>query len=290
MKTADGYVRVSRVAGRNGESFISPDEQRAAIEAWARSTKTTILEWHTDLDQSGGTLERPAFSLALERCRSRVTGGIVAAKLDRLTRSVVGLASLLEDAEERGYNLVALDLALDLHSSNGELVANLIGSVAQWERKRRRDDWAVAQRNAVERGVPNGRAPRGYRKRPDGRLEIDEEAVREGAGRLPPSRRWGDLRLDRAQLWLVALDRAADPREPDVPRCGQERTPCHREGASGDHQRGGVPRRERRPHPVTGSDRRPDPGATPTRTRALPRLRADVEGRSPQARRRDEGL
>ena len=177
MKTADGYVRVSRVAGRNGESFISPDEQRAAIEAWARSTKTTILEWHTDLDQSGGTLERPAFSLALERCRSGVTGGIVAAKLDRLTRSVVGLASLLEDAEERGYNLVALDLALDLHSSNGELVANLIGSVAQWERKRRRDDWAVAQRNAVERGVPNGRAPRGYRKRPDGRLEIDEEAV-----------------------------------------------------------------------------------------------------------------
>jgi site-specific DNA recombinase len=174
MKTADGYIRVSRVAGRNGESFISPDEQRAAIEAWARSTKTTILEWHTDLDQSGGTLERPGFQIALERCRAGVTGGIVAAKLDRLTRSVVGLASLLDDAEERGYNLVALDLGLDLHSPNGELVANLVGSVAQWERKRRRDDWAVAQRNAIARGVPNGRAPVGYRKRPDRRLEIDE--------------------------------------------------------------------------------------------------------------------
>lgn len=174
MKTADGYIRVSRVAGRSGESFISPDEQRAAIEAWARSTKTKILEWHEDLDQSGGTLDRPAFTVALERCRAGLTGGIVAAKLDRVTRSVVGLASLIEEAAEHGYNIVALDLGLDLHSPNGELVANVLGSVAQWERKRRREDWAAAQRNAVARGVPNGRAPFGYRKRPDGRLEIEE--------------------------------------------------------------------------------------------------------------------
>src|SRR5438876_269650 len=88
MKTADGYVRVSRVAGRSGESFISPDEQRLAIKAWAKSTKTKILEWHEDLDQSGGTLERPGFSAALERCRAGLTGGIVAAKLARRTRSV----------------------------------------------------------------------------------------------------------------------------------------------------------------------------------------------------------
>jgi len=182
MRTADGYVRVSKVAGRSGESFISPDEQRSAIEAWARSSKTEILEWHEDLDQSGGTLERPAFTAALERCRAGLTGGIVAAKLDRLTRSVVGLASLLDDAKERDYNLVALDLGLDLHSPNGELVANVLGSVAQWERKRRGDDWEAARRNAVERGIPNGRAPFGYRKRPDGRLEVekaDARAVRE---------------------------------------------------------------------------------------------------------------
>ena len=175
VKTADGYVRVSRVGSRKGESFISPDEQRAAIEAWARATGTTILEWHTDLDQSGGTLDRPGFGRALARCRSGETGGIVAAKLDRLTRSVVGLASLIDEAAAGGFNLVALDLGLDLHSPNGELVANVLGSVAQWERKRRADDWQVARRNAVERGIPNGRAPFGYRKRPDGRLEVDEK-------------------------------------------------------------------------------------------------------------------
>ena len=177
MKTADGYIRVSRVGGRTGESFISPAEQRAAIEEWAKRTKTEILDWHEDLDYSGGTLNRPGFQTALERCRTHLTGGIVAAKLDRLTRSVVGLGTLLGDAREHGYNIVALDLGLDLHSSNGELVANVLGSVAQWERKRRAEDWDTARRNAVGRGVPNGRAPFGYRKNDGGRLEVVPEAA-----------------------------------------------------------------------------------------------------------------
>ncbi len=178
MKTADGYVRVSRVAGRSGESFISPSEQRAAIEAWAKGTGTEIVEWHEDLDYSGGTLDRPGFQAALDRCRAGLTGGVVAAKLDRLTRSVVGLGTLLGEAREHGYNVVALDLGLDLQSSNGELVANVLGSVAQWERKRRAEDWEAARRNAVGRGIVNGRAPFGYRKGDDGRLVgVEHEAA-----------------------------------------------------------------------------------------------------------------
>jgi site-specific DNA recombinase len=172
MRTADGYIRVSRVGGRSGESFISPGEQRSAIEEWAKRTGTEIIEWHEDLDYSGGTLDRPGFQAALDRCRSHLTGGIVAAKLDRLTRSVVGLGTLLRNAREQGYNVVALDLGLDLQSSNGELVANVLGSVAQWERKRRAEDWDTARRNAVGRGIVNGRAPFGYQKGPDGRLVV----------------------------------------------------------------------------------------------------------------------
>jgi DNA invertase Pin-like site-specific DNA recombinase len=178
VNTADGYIRVSRVAGRSGESFISPGEQRAAIEDWARRSHVEILEWHEDLDQSGGTLDRPGFKAGLERCRAGFTGGIVAAKLDRLTRSVVGLGTLLADASEHGFNVVAIDLGLDLHSPNGELVANLFGSVAQWERRRRTADWDAARRNAIARGVGNGRAPFGYRKGSDQRFVVhDREAA-----------------------------------------------------------------------------------------------------------------
>jgi hypothetical protein len=63
MKTADGYIRVSRVGGRSGESFISPAEQRSAIEDWARRTRTEIVDWHEDLDYSGGRSTAPAFRL-----------------------------------------------------------------------------------------------------------------------------------------------------------------------------------------------------------------------------------
>ena len=57
----DGYVRVSKVGGREGDSFISPQQQRERIEAAAAAAKATIVEWHTDLDQSGGNADRPGF-------------------------------------------------------------------------------------------------------------------------------------------------------------------------------------------------------------------------------------
>jgi hypothetical protein len=73
--TVDGYVRVSRVGGRSGESLISPDEQRRAIEAYAAANSLTVAEWFTDVDQSGGTLERPEFQQALDAPRPRFWGG-----------------------------------------------------------------------------------------------------------------------------------------------------------------------------------------------------------------------
>jgi site-specific DNA recombinase len=171
----DAYIRVSRVAGRKGESFISLDEQRRAIEAYAAAHKIEIADWHQDLDQSGGTLDRPEFQIALDRCRTGQTGGLIAAKLDRITRSTVGLGTLIDEARAGGWNLIAVDFGLDLFSPNGKLVADVLAAVAEWERSRRGDDWEAARRNAVERGIANGRAPYGYRKsKHDKRLEIQK--------------------------------------------------------------------------------------------------------------------
>src|SRR5258708_39866073 len=54
MREVDGYVRVSRVGGREGDSFISPALQREQIEAYAKAHGLTIARWHEDLDKSGG--------------------------------------------------------------------------------------------------------------------------------------------------------------------------------------------------------------------------------------------
>jgi DNA invertase Pin-like site-specific DNA recombinase len=84
--------------------------------------------------------------------------GIVVAKLDRLSRSIVDFGHLLEEARKRGFNVVALDLGLDLSTPQGELVANVIASVAQWERRiigqRTKEALAVKKAQGVRVGRP----------------------------------------------------------------------------------------------------------------------------------------
>lgn len=174
----DAYIRVSRVAGRSGDSFISPELQRRAIETWAEAHDHEIVAWHEELDQSAGKLDRPKLREALARANNHETQGIVAARLDRLTRSVADLGRLLEFAKKAGWNLVALDLGLDLHSPSGKLVANVLGTVAEWELDQRRESWRLSTANAIGRGVYiAGAAPTGYRKRSDKGLEPDPVAA-----------------------------------------------------------------------------------------------------------------
>ena len=60
--TADAYIRVSRRAGREGESFISPGVQRERIARWAQGAGVEIVRWWEEIDQSGAKLERPMFT------------------------------------------------------------------------------------------------------------------------------------------------------------------------------------------------------------------------------------
>ena len=80
------------------------------------------------------------------------------AKLDRLSRSIVDFGHLLEEARKRDFNVVALDLGLDLSTPQGELVANVIASVAQWERRiigqRTKEALAVKKAQGVRIGRP----------------------------------------------------------------------------------------------------------------------------------------
>src|SRR5215211_3723794 len=89
-KVVDGYIRVSRVAGREGESFIAPEVQRRKIEEWARLHEVEVVRWWEELDQSGAKRARPMFQQALERCERGETGGIVVARLDRSARAPAG--------------------------------------------------------------------------------------------------------------------------------------------------------------------------------------------------------
>lgn len=192
-----GCVRVSRVAGRAGDNFISVDVQREQIEGYARARGHEIIAWREDLDKPGSTLNRPGLKDALRMVETGEADGIIAAKLDRITRSVAGIGHLLERAKTNGWNLIAVDLGLDLRTPNGKLVANVLGSVAEWELDRRRQDWDSARKHAVARGVHvASRTPTGYRRLQDGRLEPDPvaaPAVRAVFQARATGKSWGEL-------------------------------------------------------------------------------------------------
>src|SRR6185437_3005542 len=100
--TADGYIRVSRRAGREGESFIAPEVQRKKIADWAALHGVEIVRWWEELDQSGAKLARPIFQEALGRCERGETGGIVVARLDRFARSAVDALESIKRLNQAG--------------------------------------------------------------------------------------------------------------------------------------------------------------------------------------------
>ena len=209
-----GYIRVSRVAGREGESFISPDDQREQVKSYVHSRGHQVIEWHTDLDQSGAKEGRPALDAALAQIRSGEAEGLIVAKLDRLTRSLVHLGKLMEEAKRDGWNLIAVDMGLDFKTPNGKLVANVLGTVAEWQLDRIRENWGVARGSAIGRGTYISNVPPlGYARGAGGRLEPDPRTAhivrelfdRRGNGQsLRSLCDFLDERLRREKAWPVS--------------------------------------------------------------------------------------
>lgn len=173
----DGYIRVSRVGGREGDSFISPDLQREKIEAWARLRGVDISRWETDLDQPGGKLDRPGLNAIMHRIRSGQTDGIAVARLDRLSRiGVAGALALIEEIHEHGATLAAVDLGIDPATEFGEFGMTIMLALARMERRRIKRSWEESREKANRRGVYKATPPFGYSRDEGGRLLPDEFA------------------------------------------------------------------------------------------------------------------
>jgi DNA invertase Pin-like site-specific DNA recombinase len=150
-----GYARVSTV--EQGESGASLKAQREAIEMECNRRRWDLARIEDDV-LSAKSMKRPGLQSVLSDCRGGSVNGIVVAKLDRLSRSVVDFGRLLREATANGWNIVALDFGLDLSKPQGKLVANVLISVAEWEREmiglRTREALAVKRAEGVRLGRP----------------------------------------------------------------------------------------------------------------------------------------
>src|SRR5688500_3167328 len=121
-----GYARVSTAEQTSGYGL---DAQESAIRGECERRGWTLLAVVRDEGASAKSLDRPGLRHALECIAAGEASGLIASKLDRLSRSVIDFGVLLEWCTDAGATLVALDLGLDTSTPGGRLVANVLASV-----------------------------------------------------------------------------------------------------------------------------------------------------------------
>jgi DNA invertase Pin-like site-specific DNA recombinase len=150
-----GYVRVSTV--EQGDSGLGLDAQRAAIEAECQRRGWTLQKLAQDVASAKTTNRRPALAEALDALDRGHADALIVAKVDRLARSLIDLAGILDRSRRHGWKLVVLDLGLDPSTATGELTAHILGAVAQHERRLISDRTSAALRAKRAQGYRLGR-------------------------------------------------------------------------------------------------------------------------------------
>jgi DNA invertase Pin-like site-specific DNA recombinase len=148
-----GYTRVSTEEQANSGNGL--EAQRAAINAEAARRGWTV-EHYSDEGVSG-KIVGPQLLEALQLLASGQADGLVVAKLDRLSRSIINAANMIEAAQKQGWSLVVLDMNLDLTTAAGRMMAGQLMLFAQYERELIGERTSVALAAKKARGERVGR-------------------------------------------------------------------------------------------------------------------------------------
>jgi DNA invertase Pin-like site-specific DNA recombinase len=156
------YVRVS--TEDQADSGLGLDGQRAAVNAECERRDWTIVAALADEGISAKAIDnRPGLLAALDMLDGGHAASLVVAKLDRLSRSVHDFTGMVDRAQRNGWTLVVLDLGVDTSTPSGEMMANVMASFAQFERKligqRTSAALQALKRQGVVLGQPNRSAP-----------------------------------------------------------------------------------------------------------------------------------
>jgi site-specific DNA recombinase len=160
------YTRKSTEEGLE-QTFNTLDAQREACEAYIKSQVgegwQALAEPYDDGGFSGGNMDRPAVQRLLADVDAGRVDIIVVYKVDRLTRSLMDFARIVERLDARGVSFVSVTQAFNTTSSMGRLTLNVLLSFAQFEREvtgeRIRDKIAASKARGIWMG---GNLPLGY--------------------------------------------------------------------------------------------------------------------------------
>jgi DNA invertase Pin-like site-specific DNA recombinase len=202
--TAAGYVRVSQIGARQGDTFLSPDLQRDRIKAWAAYRDAVIVDWYTDLDVSGRAgVYRPELERLMADAQAHRFQVVAVYRLTRFGRSVKDTASRYAELLNLGIGLVSVTEDIDTTTASGKFMQNMLFAMAEFESERIGEEWKGVHRNRRARGLHH--ATRGvYGYACEGAVPVAVEAAEAVAIRGAFQRRAAGQSLPAVRDWLHA--------------------------------------------------------------------------------------
>ena len=161
-KRAALYIRVS-----TNEQDTRAQER--ALREYVQRRGWKIQKIYRDQGRTGSSARRPALNELQKDCRRGSVDVVVVWKFDRFARSLNALISGLELCRSLGIDFVSVTETVDTSLPAGELVFQMIGAVAQFERS------LIAER--VKSGLANARANGKVLGRPPLRKLTQKEAT-----------------------------------------------------------------------------------------------------------------
>jgi DNA invertase Pin-like site-specific DNA recombinase len=141
------YLRVS--TGKQGESGLGLEAQRAAVEAYLNGGNWTLAAEFVEVESGKRDSNRPQLAAALAACK-KLKAKLVVAKLDRLSRNVRFIATVMDS----GVEFIACD---NPHATR--LTLHILAAVAEHEREmisqRTKAALAAAKARGKKLGGPN---------------------------------------------------------------------------------------------------------------------------------------
>ncbi len=173
-----GYCRVSTTM--QAELGASLATQEAKLRAYCTALDLQLIQIEADAGYSASSLNRPGLTRALDALRRKEADALLICKLDRLTRNLSDLGTLVTKYFSKHASLISVEESINTTSASGKLVLNLLTSVSSWEREAIGERTSAVKAHLKSQGkFLGGGIPFGYRRSASGGVEEDpgEQAV-----------------------------------------------------------------------------------------------------------------